>query len=170
MRRNTALNKQLRDKQLRVVDVAGDGNCFFRALSIGMVGHQNNHMAIRQSVAIHVASQFDCGTADDLLARRQRTADIMIGGTWVEEDIILAGADCLKRDIQVFKHIEANGTSPKIYTPLSGPAAYSPLIVAFIEPGYYRAVQNSENIAKISRLQAKSSVSSNNHLNSQGRC
>ena len=77
MRRNTALSKQLRDRQLRNVDVAGDGNYFFRALSVGMVGHQNNHMAIRQSVAIHVASQFDCGTADDLLARHQMAAVIM---------------------------------------------------------------------------------------------
>ena len=75
----------------------------------------------------------------------------------VGEDIILATADCLKRDIQVFKYIEDNGTSPTIYTPLSGPVAQPSLMVAFIEPGHYCAVQNAENVAKISRLQAKSS-------------
>ncbi len=66
----------------------------------------------------------------------------MKGSTWAGEDITLAAADCLKRDIHVFKFIETNGTSPIIDTPLAGLAIHSPLMIAFFEPDHFRAVQN----------------------------
>ena len=45
-RHNAALCKQLKEKQQYATDVIGDGNCFYKALSISMRGHQNDHAAL----------------------------------------------------------------------------------------------------------------------------
>ena len=98
-------------------------------------------MALRQSVAKYIASQVDSSSSSDHVALRKRASDIMKGGTWAGEDIILYAVDYLQREIYVFMYIDTNGTSSKIYSPSSGPTKDTLLLIAFYEPGHYMSVQ-----------------------------
>ncbi len=110
-----------------------------------MHGHQRKHMELRQAVANYIVSHSNCSSVEDRTELRRYAADVMRGGVWVGEDIVLAMARCLQRDIHVYTVI---GSSPMIYTPLekitSGApvASAAPLRVAFYEPGHYKAVQS----------------------------
>ena len=45
----TLLNLRLRQLALRPVDVGGEGDCFFRAVSHQLYGDPNHHILIRQA-------------------------------------------------------------------------------------------------------------------------
>ena len=53
--RNLALNKQLSELELRSIDVIGDGNCLFRAVSKVIYGSENRYGHLRQQAANIVA-------------------------------------------------------------------------------------------------------------------
>ncbi len=146
LRRNSSLNKQLSDMQLRSVNVEGDGNCFFRALSLCMVGHQENHLTLRQQAARYIASCVASSSSVDHVALRKHAADVMQGGTWVGEDVIMAMTECLQRQIHVFMYVDSNGTSPAIYSPSSNATKLAPLRIAFYEPGHYQSVIDLNNL------------------------
>jgi OTU-like cysteine protease len=142
--RNDAVDKQLSDKHLRPVDVTGDGNCFFRAISVSIFGNQLQHDVLRQCTARHMSvngikifKKANITSADKESVLKSAHA-INANGIWVGEDAILAAADYLKRDIHVF--IAAVRASPLIYSPLTTASDLSPIKVAFYEPGHYRAV------------------------------
>ena len=40
-------------RNLKIVDVLGDGNCFFRALSHQLFGDAESHQIVRQAAADH---------------------------------------------------------------------------------------------------------------------
>ena len=44
-----SMSEQLASLGLRKIDVIGDGNCFFRALSYQLTGHENDHTNIRRA-------------------------------------------------------------------------------------------------------------------------
>ena len=46
--RNAALDKQLDDGQLISTDVKGDGNCFYRAVSLSINGHLDGRVDLRR--------------------------------------------------------------------------------------------------------------------------
>ena len=59
-KRSAALNRQLAAQGLRAVNVAGDGNCYFRALSINLYNNEDAHLQLRHSIIqniIHLASE-----------------------------------------------------------------------------------------------------------------
>ena len=135
-----SLNQQLANKQLKAIDVQGDGNCFFRALSVSMYGHQNDHTKLRKAVArfMDIQAAEENHSLTDKEALRQRAVKISKDGEWVAEDIILATANYLKRPIHVYM---AGACSPQVYSPSSSVTSESmPLMVAFYEPGHYRSV------------------------------
>ena len=118
----------------------GDGNCFFRALSVSMYGNQNEYGALRAGVARFISTQSQSAalTPYDRDALRQRAAYISSNGTWAAEDIILATANNLQLAIHVC--FAASGTSPMIYSPSLSKPSLSPLMLAYFEPGHYCSV------------------------------
>ena len=114
-------NQQLlQNNQLLSIDVVGDDNCFFRAVSVNIVHHGQDHSAIRQSVAVHMEqlsrATFVSLNAESLL---QRAAEVRKCSIWASEDIILATANYLKQDIHV---ITASKTTAPLVCSLSIPS------------------------------------------------
>jgi|694.fasta_scaffold01725_5 hypothetical protein len=72
----------------RFRDVAGDGNCLFRALSVGLYGHENEHTALRARAFAYLQ------THPDVLANNKRGAAILATsdrhGAWGEHPHIVA--------------------------------------------------------------------------------
>jgi hypothetical protein len=54
--RNARVEKQLKDNGLLSVNVAADGNCYFRALSLCLYNHKNGITDLRQSIVQHLAA------------------------------------------------------------------------------------------------------------------
>ena len=53
---STMLNLRLRQLGLRPVDVGGEGDCFFRAVSHQLNGDRNHHLLIRQAGVQYLSS------------------------------------------------------------------------------------------------------------------
>ena len=141
--RNDDVMRQLSAKHLQAVDVCSDGNCFFRALSVCLNGHQDNHSSLRKLIASHVLKQAEAAHPADRAALRQRAQEVAADGFWPGEDIVLAASDFLKRPILVYA---AHGNSSPIqYLPSSSINTLSPISVAFFEAGHYMAVISALN-------------------------
>jgi OTU domain-containing protein 5 len=158
--RNTALDNQLQSKQLYPVDVEGDGNCFFRALSSSLYGHQYQHAELRASVANFLSLQADAAPVVDRVALHKHATVVAKTGTWVGEDVILAAACNLLRPIHVY--IAACNSSPLIYAPSMVSTDSLPLLLAFYEPGHYRSVVQR-------RVMPPDNDNASGHLNRQRR-
>ena len=52
--RNAKLDKQLALKGLTSINISGDGNCLFRALSVSIYGHEFNYSFLCSTVAQHI--------------------------------------------------------------------------------------------------------------------
>ena len=87
--------------------VAGDGNCWFRSISVAVTGDQEDHLAIRRAVVNFMAEP----ARDPPLRQhhmRATTAEYLIqssmasSGTWATDCEILATAGLLETDIYVF--------------------------------------------------------------------
>jgi hypothetical protein len=149
MFRKTAVYKKVSDRHLTYVDVTGDGNCFYRALSCTLHGNESQHAELRRLAAdhlsLHHASIFKI-SSDVIPAERtsidQRVQRMRLNGVWVGEEAILAAADLLQRELHVFKYVTSVGTSPSVYAPASGSGIGSPLCLAFLEPGHFQVIFN----------------------------
>ncbi len=141
MRRNDAVDRQLASCGLTTVNVAGDGNCMFRAASYALYGHERSHLDLRKSVADCIESNgsfFDV-TVDkspddnnDFLSHLQELRRV---GVSVGEDAIIALAHVTGRPIRV--HVAF--IEPLMYQPRQCTSAL-PVELAFFEPGHYKAV------------------------------
>ncbi len=70
--RNEPLSIQLRNREFSIIDVEGDGNCFFRVLSVSLHGHQHCHAELRATVARHVDKHANLSvSSDDVVALLQ---------------------------------------------------------------------------------------------------
>jgi OTU-like cysteine protease len=141
--RQAAVDKQLADRNLTSINVLGDGNCFFRAISVCLYGHEHEHAALRADIAKHfeataggLASAMDIGP-EDYAELRKRAAIVGRDGEWAGEDVILTTSAFLQRDIHVY--LAGANSSPMIYSPLVHSMS-KPINIAFYEPGHYRAV------------------------------
>lgn len=135
--RNAEVDKQLCDSNLCSIDVVGDGNCFFRSISMSLYGHERDHMKLRIATTDVLAEQLG-GNSESVSSRVQRhIEDVRRSGTWVSEDVIVAAAACLRRAIHVY--LAAGKFSPRIYNSPAG-SSLLPILLAFYEPGHYRAV------------------------------
>jgi hypothetical protein len=72
----------------RFRDVAGDGNCLFRALSVGLYGHENEHAALRREAFGYLQDH------PDVMANNRSRAAILAtsdrSGVWGEHPHIVA--------------------------------------------------------------------------------
>jgi hypothetical protein len=152
--RNSSVEKQLADNYLYSIDVVGDGNCFFRALSLSLHGSQSLHAQLRKAIALHLRDNttavFGPSLSDDLCAVRDCVNSLLTNGSWAGEEAIVTAADYLQREIQIYTSFGT--TSPLIYSPASCAPCHPPIALAFFEPGHYRLVADqstyrSERIA-----------------------
>ena len=135
--RNESVNRQLYKDHLRTIAVQDDGNCFFRSLSMCLFGHQNNHNDLRKTLSNHIRSQAEAAPPADRAVLIRRAADIAKCCVWVTEDVIVAAADYLRRNINIY--ISATQSSPLVYPPSTSPVGDS-LTIASYEPSHYMAV------------------------------
>ncbi len=134
--------------KLRTVSIIGDGNCFFRSISMCIYGDQSQHKELRNNVANHVLAsgkEIFTHVKDIILGDEsiRKSADaIRVDCSWVGEDAILATADYLKRNISIF--LSSTIVSPITYYPSSCTSVRPPVRVAFYEPEHYAAVVDSK--------------------------
>ena len=142
--RNAAVNHQLATSYLSAIDVAGDGNCYFKVLSFCIGGNQRSHKTLHALIASYVKRQAEAAAPEDKGNLFKRAADIAINGFWSGEDIVLATADSLQRAIVVY--VAHAASSPLTYPPTTAPNK-PPLTLAFFESGHYKAVVSTHNIS-----------------------
>lgn len=98
-----ATDKTSLTNPLQVIDTVGDGNCFFRAISIVLTGTEENHMLVRKQLINfmtinQVVKDF---VAEDIANYVNRTK-MDENKTWATDVEIFAMAIYLKTDIVVF--------------------------------------------------------------------
>ena len=77
--------------------------------------------------------------------------DLQTDGVWVNESGIVATADFLQRDINVY--FASDACSPLVYTPAQHTAQYDqPILTVFYEPGHYHCVVGQNDVSKIHSL------------------
>ena len=95
-------------KNLRSTDVIGDGNCFYRALALGLHGDESHHFRLRQITARHFDAQFQVIfgsnrlTAADKDAIHRRSLVLATDRKEVGEEAIKTAADWMQRSIEVY--------------------------------------------------------------------
>ena len=80
--RNQKVMRQLYAEHLQALNVCGDGNYFFRALSMCLHGHQGNHSSLRKLVASYVSKQSDAAHPADRATLRRRAQEVATDGFW----------------------------------------------------------------------------------------
>lgn len=93
--------RQLFATELQVIEVVGDGNCFFRCLSVGLDGHQENHASLHKLVTYNIAEQADTTHPDDRAALLLRSQEVTTIRFW-PGDVMPAVADALQRPIHIY--------------------------------------------------------------------
>jgi hypothetical protein len=147
-RRNKATDQLLTANKLRSIDAVGDGNCLYRALSVGLRGDKSQHFKLRQDTAHLFSAKFQVIfgvsslTATDKDSIHQRARVLATDKEEVGEEAIIVAADLLQGNIEVFT--SSAKQLPLIHEPTPRCACYQPLLkplrIAFYEPGHYRAV------------------------------
>ena len=108
----------------------------FRALSMSMFGHENEHGKLRAAIARHMECSIEPTTLSDD-AVRAYIIEVSTDKNWVGEDVLLCAADLLLRDIHVY--LAADKFSLVTYSPKRGPAT-DVIRIGFYEPGHYKSV------------------------------
>ena len=132
---------QLAAKQLESINIIGDENCFFRALSIGFYSNQSAHTQLRSSITQHLVKHSSDIFASagfplsDLASITKAATSIWQPNEWAGEDIVLVAADFLQRGIYVY--IACESISPLVYSPTLFRSTGPPILLAFYKPGHY---------------------------------
>ena len=144
--RNYNLELYLQEKGLKAVDVQGDGNCFFRALSYLIFESEEHHYFIRQKVGQSMENLINspdnlppnmhhiCVMAEDNRQRYIKSLCILGNYECVGEELMPVVAELFHREVQVYL-----GRTVQTYRP-SSHCDHPPLRVAFYEPKHYKAV------------------------------
>ena len=81
----------LHDRHLKLVDVAYDGNCFFRAVSVMLMGTEEGHMAIRKGCISELMKNIDfyqyfmIDSQGNTVAPMCYVREMSRTGTWVDD-------------------------------------------------------------------------------------
>ena len=140
--RNVCVVKQFSDKHLRSIDVVGDGNCLYRAISLSVYGSQSEHGELHKAIASHMLDKspaiFDTGglSPSDVVNLRNHAHFLLRNGEWGGEEVLVTAADFLQRNIKVY----SIAGMPNVYSPVTGPACHQPISLAFYESGHYHSV------------------------------
>ena len=112
--RNDALNIQLHNRNLSVVDAVGDDNCFFKVSSVSLHWHQRCHLAFRATIAHHVDEQTNLSaSSEDCRILHRLVTYICADGTWASEFVICAITNAHSRLIR--EYFTVNNHSPLKY-------------------------------------------------------
>lgn len=101
------LNLRLRQLGLRPVDVGGDGDCFFRAVSHQLYGDPNHHLLIRQA-----GVQYPSNNPERFIESNTENSwneyinNMSMQGTWCDALIVQAVADCQNVAIRIIESHE----------------------------------------------------------------
>ena len=101
------LNLRLRQLGLRPVDVGGDGDCFFQAVSHQLYGDPNHHLLIRQA-----GVQYLCNNPERFIESNTENSwneyinNTSMQGTWCDALIVQAVADCQNIAIHIMESHE----------------------------------------------------------------
>ena len=99
---DSGAKKMRRGRPIEIRKVQGDGNCFFRALSVVLTGTELNHPSLRKALHQHMCSHPNITyTSRSQLQRRINI--IRRNGTWATDVEIYYMAHLLQTDIHVFK-------------------------------------------------------------------
>lgn len=105
---NKATDQLLRANKLRSIDEMGDGNCLYRAFSVGLLSDKSQHFKLRQDTIRHFSAKFhvifdvSSLTASDKDSIHQRARVLVTEKEEVGEEAIKVAADLLQRNIEVF--------------------------------------------------------------------
>ena len=146
--RNLSIEKQLVKKGLLSYDVIGDGNYFFRSVSVTLNGNEDSFASLCKSIitymAADVSSSISDVSPDDNLPIIKHINNIKNNEIWVGEDVVLATSKFLRHELHVY--IAAEASSLLIYAPSTLDQSLPPISLAFYEPGHYRAVLLKANV------------------------
>ena len=80
--RNDALEKQVNANQLAsIIDVMGDGNCFYRAVSVSVHDDQSRCGNLRKALADYVVKQQEFISLAEIESLKRLAADIKTDGS-----------------------------------------------------------------------------------------
>ena len=101
------LNLRLHQLGLRPVDVGGDGDCFFRAVSHQLYGDPNHHLLIRQAGVQYLSNNperfIESNTENSW---NEYINNMSMQGTWCDALIVQAVADCQNVAIHIIESHE----------------------------------------------------------------
>ena len=143
---NKRLNSLLEHNGLKRVPVAADGNCFFSAASLHLIGH--NHKSLREALCVHIENNKDLYTSvfqavsdsdKRCLVSLTEIQQLRENGTWnsnVNDILPLALADLTNRRVKIFSS-RVNTPHLDVTPTLKGPYAssiFKPIYLAFLVP------------------------------------
>ena len=171
------VNKHLLADGLQAINVLGDGNCFFRSVSVSLIGSENDHAMLRKSIVQFMSNEAASiiGYCDTPAAKQVRHClqNLSRDGVWASEEVLRAAASYLCCAIHVYSGIGI--TWPLVYQPVGKATVTSslPVILAFYEPGYYMAAlrtqenqQNPTSANNISGSAATNATQKRHHYSS----
>jgi hypothetical protein len=146
-KRNTAVDRLLADSGFTALNVLGDGNCYFRAVSVNLHKTEDEHLNLRKSIVNHVFQLAESGKTLPGISMDISDASVCkqlnsLGkaGTWAGEEMIMATADYLRRPVHIFTFSSVANSSPLEYTAPQCDTSLPPVRLAFYFPGHYKAV------------------------------
>ena len=74
---------------------------------------------------------------------RQHIIEVSTNKVWVGEDVIVATADYLQKQIYIF--VAASSASPLVYSPTKVLPHYCLIQLAYYEPEHYQAILHTNN-------------------------
>ena len=96
------LNLRLRQLGLRPVDVGGEGDCFFLAVSHQLYGDPNHHLLIRQAGVQYLSNNPELSIESNTYnSWNEYINNMSIQGTWCDALFVQAVADCQNVAIHV---------------------------------------------------------------------
>lgn len=135
---SVTLAQRLRFLGLRMITIAGDGNCQFRSVSQQLFGTESHHSFVRQQAVEYIEShskQFSCFCVDGLEFRRY-VKTMSRDRMWGDELTLRAICDAFGATIHVVTSQESAWYLK--YTP-EKPKTDKQIFLAYISPVHYNA-------------------------------
>jgi hypothetical protein len=90
-------------KPKNVINIKGDGNCYFRSISFALTGSEKNHEKIRDRIVSFMTENSSC-VEKHFGSTYLDDSQMQNSGTWATDAEILATAAYLNADIFVYAH------------------------------------------------------------------
>ncbi len=126
-----------------LIDVAGDGNCFYWDTCLVLHGNESGHAELRQLVADHIEQSgkilggLTNISPDDGESFNRHILELRKIGSAVGQDAVMALSEVCQCEVQVYLAY----AEPEVYRTVNVSALLcEPIRLGFFEPGDYRAV------------------------------